>query len=303
VKFFGGGNSNNPGNPGAMSGAQYAVTKEGVPLDAIKRLRRMAGEGGKPLFTSDLSISEFALLAQMKMRPLGLVMGSCIYHVGYQLPGYYQSQEMQYLSQALYDARERAITRMEAEAEALGSDGIVGVRLEIKNSMFLESSIEVTAIGTGVKAPEGEDHRRPDALPFTSDLSVQEFYLLYKMGYVPSELVVGNCVYHIRHQGWMQQMNNVGANVELDNFTQGIYEARELAMTRMQAEAERNGAEGIVGVNIVERSFTGWNPNVIEFLAVGTSIVRRKNFDHTVALPEPTVTLSIDAVGGATFNA
>lgn len=294
MKFFGGGGNNQD--------TRYEVTREGVPVDAIKRLKRMAGEGGKPLFTSDLSIPEFALLAQMKMKPLGLVMGSCIYHVGYQIPGYFQSQEMQYLSQALYEAREKSMTRMEIEAIALNADGIVGVRLEIKSSMFLENSIEVTAIGTAVAAPEGEDHRKPDNYPFTSDLSVQDFYLLYKMGYIPQELVVGNCVYHIRHQGWMQQLSNVGMNVELDNFTQGLYEARELAMTRMQTEAERHGAEGIVGVNIVEKSFSGWNPNVIEFLAIGTSIIKRKNFDHTTVTAEPRLTLSMDETGGASVN-
>jgi uncharacterized protein YbjQ (UPF0145 family) len=87
---------------------------------------------------------------------------------------------------------------------------------------------------------------------------------------------------------------NAGVNVELDNFTQGFYEARELAMGRMQAEAERNNAAGIVGVDISEASFNGWNPNVIEFLAIGTSIVRRKGYDHTVKPAAPTVTLSVD---------
>jgi uncharacterized protein YbjQ (UPF0145 family) len=277
------------------------MTPGPIPAEAIKRLRRMAGEGGKPLFTSDLSISEFVLLERMQMQPLGLVMGSCIYHVGYQLSGYFTSQEMTYLTQALYNARELAISRMELEALALDADGVVGVRLKIKNSSFLDHTIEVTAIGTGVKAPAGEEHRRTDKLPFTSDLSVQDFYLLYHMGYVPAEIVVGNCVYHIRHQDWIQQAATNFQNAELENFTQGLYEARELAMTRMQAEAERNEAEGIVGVDIVERSFSGWNPNVIEFLAVGTSIVRRKNFEPT-KLPAPALTLSLDTVGGASID-
>ncbi len=38
------------------------TTQGGVPLDAVTRLRRMRGEGGQPLFTSDLSVSEFVLL-------------------------------------------------------------------------------------------------------------------------------------------------------------------------------------------------------------------------------------------------
>jgi uncharacterized protein YbjQ (UPF0145 family) len=285
VKFFGGGQQND---------TTYQTTEAGVPLDAIKRLKRMAGEGGPPLFTSDLSVNEFVLLAQMEMQPLGLVMGSSIYHIGWQMPpGYFRSQELQTLTSALYEARELAVRRLEEEAMTLGADGVVAVRLAIKG--FLEPNcIEVVALGTAVKAPPGEDHRRADAMPFTSDLSVQEVYQLYQIGYVPSELVVGNCVYHIRHQGMMQQMMNAGVNVELDNFTQGFYEARELAMGRMQAEAERNNAAGIVGVDISEASFNGWNPNVIEFLAIGTSIVRRKGYDHTVKPAAPTITLIVD---------
>lgn len=285
MKFFGGGQQD----------TKYETTDKGVPLDAIKRLKRMAGEGGAPLFTSDLSVSEFCLLAQMEMQPLGLVMGSSIYHIGWQMPaGFFRSQELNTLTQALYEARELAIRRLEEEAVTLGGDGVVAVRLMIKP--FLEPNcIEVVAIGTAVKSPPGEEHRRADALPFTCDLSVQDIYQLYQTGYVPSELVIGNCVYHIRHQGMMQQFANVGMNVELDNFTQGFYEARELAMGRMQAEAERNLAVGIVGVSVTEQSFNGWNPNVIEFLSIGTSIVRRKGFDHTIKPPAPTSTLSLDA--------
>ncbi len=285
MKFFGGGQQND---------TQYETTKTGVPLDAIKRLKRMAGEGGSPLFTSDLAVSEFVLLAQMEMQPLGLVMGSSIYHIGWQMPaGYFRSQELETLTSALYEARELSVQRLEEEAVTLGADGIVAVRLIIKG--FPEPNcIEVVALGTAVKSPPGEDHRRADALPFTCDLSVQDIYQLYQIGYIPSELVVGNCVYHIRHQGMLQQMSNAGMNVELDNFTQGFYEARELAMGRMQAEAERNNAVGIVGVDVTESTFNAWTPNVIEFLAIGTSIVRRKGYDHAVKPPAPTITLGLD---------
>jgi uncharacterized protein YbjQ (UPF0145 family) len=86
----------------------------------------------------------------------------------------------------------------------------------------------------------------------------------------------------------------MGQNVEMSNFTQGFYEARELAMGRMQAEAERNNAIGIVGVDVFESTHGDWTPNVIEFLAIGTSIVRRKGFDHTEKLSPPTLTLSLD---------
>src|SRR6202789_291377 len=107
------------------------VTAGGVPQDAISRLRRMSGVGGAPMFTSDLSVSEFVLLDELAMQPLGLVLGSSIFHVGFQIGNYFQNQELGYLSQAMYQARELALSRMEEEAAVLGADGIVGVRLEV----------------------------------------------------------------------------------------------------------------------------------------------------------------------------
>jgi len=280
------------GRRGAQQQQNVQTTAGGVPTDAISRLRRMRGEGGAPLFTSDLSISEFVLLKQLKMQPLGLVLGSSIYHVGIQYGNFFINQELEYLSQALYHARELAMNRMEEEADVLGADGIVGVRLEVGSYPWAGDALEFTAVGTAVKAPPGESHRNARGKPFTSDLSVQDFYKLYAVGYVPAELVMGNCVYHVAHQNFMQQMVQTGYNVELPNYTQAIYEARELAMSRMQAEAEAHGAEGIVGMEIVERNH-GWQPHVIEFFAVGTSITPRRDYAGEGTLP----TAPILAVG------
>jgi uncharacterized protein YbjQ (UPF0145 family) len=268
MSFFGIGQKN-------QQQSDVRVTQGGVPLDAVSRLRRMRGEGGTPLFTSDLSVSEFVLLEQMGWRPLGLVLGSSIYHVGIQYGNFYQNQELQYLTAAMYEARDLAMSRMEEEADVLGADGVVGVRLEVGGYAWAENALEFTAVGTAVKAPGEDSWRTRDNKPFTSDFSVQDFYkLVTSTGYVPRELVLGNCVYHIAHQGFAQQMRTLGTNVELQNYTEAIYDARELAMARMQAEAETHGADGIVGMQIIEKTHI-WNPHVIEFMAIGTSVEKR----------------------------
>lgn len=298
MSFFGFGSGPRPPQapPGSQGGPGVppAMTQGGVPQDAIARLRRMAGEGGKPLFTSDLSVSEFVLLEQLGIKPLGMVLGSSIYHVGIQYGNWYQNQELDYLSQAMYHARELAMSRMEEEAAVLGADGIVGVRLNVNAYSWAEAALEFTAIGTAIKAREGERYHTVHGRPFTSDLSAQDFYKLFQSGYIPAELVLGNCVYHVAHQGFMQQLRTVGVNVELTNYTEAIYDARELAMSRMQAEAEAHGAEGIIGMRITEQSWI-WQPHVIEFMAIGTSIVRRPGYTADGALPAaPTLTVSLD---------
>ena len=92
-----------------------------LPGDASERLAE-----GRGLFTSDLSVNEFLLVRQAGFRPVGLVLGSSVYHVGLQVGRWSKNMEIDKLSQAMYHARELAMTRMEAEADALGADGIVG---------------------------------------------------------------------------------------------------------------------------------------------------------------------------------
>src|SRR5919206_1778590 len=126
----------------------------GIPEDAMRRLAEMRPGQATTLFTSDLSVNEFLLVREAGFRPLGLVLGSSIYHVGFQMGRWGSNQELGTLSQAMYHARELAMTRMEAEAQQLGADGIVGVRLEIEFKEFGNDLAEFIAIGTAVQGDE-----------------------------------------------------------------------------------------------------------------------------------------------------
>ena len=256
-----------------------------LPEDAGHRLEEL-GEG---LFTSDLSVNEFLLVKEAGFHPLGFVMGSSIYHTGVQLRKFSASQELTKLTEAMYHARELAMTRMEEEADQLGADGIVGVRLDVNYYEWGSDAAEFIAMGTAVKSEDGESYRNAKGKPFTSDLSGQDFWTLMQTGHVPRGLVMGTCVYHIAHRGLGQALGSMGQNVELPNFTQALYEARELAMARMQAEAASLGAAGIVGVQLVEKSHF-WGSHVIEFLAIGTA-VRPIRPDHVIDAPLMILTL------------
>jgi uncharacterized protein YbjQ (UPF0145 family) len=262
-----------------------------LPPDAIKRLGELEGKEGKGgLFTSDLSVNEFLLVKEVGFHPRGLVLGSSIYHIGLQGRSWTSNQELSSLTQAMYTARELAMSRMEAEADVLGSDGVVGVRLDINFYDWGQHSAEFIAIGTAVSAQDGKSWRTPEGKPFTSDLSGQDFWTLLHSGYMPLGLVMGTCVYHVAHQGLGKKIGQIGRNTEMENFTQALYEARELAMERMQEEATRVGAEGIVGVQLVEKSHF-WGSHVIEFLAIGTA-VRPIKVDHVIEPPQ--MVLSLD---------
>jgi uncharacterized protein YbjQ (UPF0145 family) len=258
-------------DPPVAPAQEYVVMSE----HAKARLHSLRGDDGRGrLFTSDLSVNEFALVKKAGFDPLGLVVGSSVYHVGYQPTSWSVSQEMTTLSQAMYHARDLAMTRLEEEAAALGADGVVGVRLDINRYEFGENLAEFVAFGTAVKAADGQSYLTKQGKPFTSDLSGQDFAVLRGLGYAPAGLVMGSCVYHVAHQSFRQAWRTMGVNTEMVTFTQAIYEAREIAMERMQLEAKELGAEGIVGVSVQEKSHA-WESHIIEFLAIGTAIVPR----------------------------
>ncbi len=264
-----------------QAAAAPAVT--GIPEDAMRRLAEMRPGSPRALFTSDLTVNEFLLVREAGFRPVGLVLGSSVYHVGIQIGRWSQNMEMDKLSQAMYHARELAMSRMEAEANALGADGIVGVRLDIEFKEFGNDLAEFIAVGTAVKADTGS-WRNDHGLPFTSDLSGQDFWTLVQAGYAPLGMVMGSCVYHIAHQRGFSALGNVGRNVEIPQYTEALYDARELAMSRMQAEAEELHAEGIVGVQLLSLAHK-WGGHTTEFFAIGTA-VRPLRADHIIATPQ-----------------
>ncbi|GAB7537509.1 heavy metal-binding domain-containing protein [Burkholderia sp. 22PA0099] len=266
-----------------------------LPATARERLQGLRSKAHpSAVFTSDLSVNEFLLVRKAGFEPIGLCVGSSIYHVGIQYGAWNKNQELEVLSQAMYHARELAMSRMREEAREMGAHGIVGVRLEIKHVEWDANILEFVAIGTGVvHHHEREGFRAHDGGPFTSDLSGQDFYTLLNAGYRPIELVMGSCVYHVAHRGLLKAWGQAGRNVELEEFTQAIYSARELAIERMQVEAQTAKAEGVIGTMIHEKSYR-WESHVIEFFAIGTAVTPLNTEIEAKDIPAPTFVLSVN---------
>jgi uncharacterized protein YbjQ (UPF0145 family) len=277
------------------SSQQNASAALWEPQAAESRLAQTAGASPSGVFTSDLSVSEYVLLGEAGFEPLGFVVGSSIYHVGLQIARWGRNQELQVLTQAMYNARESAMARMRAEADHLAADGIVGVQLRMQMYSWGQACLEFVATGTAVRHLAGQGaHRAPDGRAFTSDLSAQDFYRLLAAGAVPVAFVLGTCVYHIAHRSVLQSMRQAYQNQEMLQFTQGVYEARELALARMQAEAAQAQSSGIVGVTVEVKNHV-WGEHATEFLATGTA-VRRLSAEHKLpeTSPKPTFTLGLD---------
>src|ERR1041384_2951265 len=160
------------------------------PQAAGRRPAHRAGANPSVVSPSDLSVSEYALLGEAGFEPLGFVVGSSIYHVGIQVGRWSPNQELTLITQAMDNARELAMSRMRAEADQLGADGIVGVNLRMQMYAWGQDVLEFVATGTAVKALAGTGaHRAPDGGAFTSDLSAQDFFRLLASGAVPVAFV------------------------------------------------------------------------------------------------------------------
>jgi uncharacterized protein YbjQ (UPF0145 family) len=117
---------------------------------------------------------------------------------------------------------------------------------------------------------------------------------------------MGNCVYYVPPNLLQASRSN---SVELGEYTHALYDARELAIERLQDEAEALDATGIVGVTVAERGHS-WRPNpynvgnaalqtgeVIELFVVGTAVVPMAG---GAGLPRPALVLSANDAASST---
>src|SRR6266702_3342110 len=275
----------------------------GLPIQAQRRLsEEMAQE--HPLFTSDLSVNEFALARNAGYVPLSQVMGSSIYQVGWQWPRSYSwntvATELTTVSNAHQHAAQLALGRLEQEAVLLKAHGVVGVRLTTRDYEWGQNLLEYTAIGTAIRLPNTPLPQRP----FLSDLSGQEFWTLLQAGYYPAGVMTGYSSYYVslgsnmtqQLRGWF---GSGSYNQEIVPFTQALYTARDLGMYRLVNMARNLNALGVVGMHIdYDRNIQEYetdNPTryyldlFVHFSVIGTAIRAQKQ-DHVI--PKPQLTLS-----------
>lgn len=238
------------------------LKRGGLPLNAVERLQHQRATQKLPthLWTSDLSVNEMALVHDAGFDPLGQVMGSSIYHVGWQWTGqgwrsYNASFELEVLSTAFSNARQLALGRLVQEAQLLGAHGVVGVRLKRRSTDWSGGSVEFQAIGTAIR----ERNRREPVegeWPFLCALSGQDFWKLKQSGVTPVGLVAGNCTYYCI-PGWQTQNVTQGGifgggwtNQELPEFTQSLFTAREITLERVAGQVQLLKGHGVMGMTI-----------------------------------------------------
>ncbi len=279
-----------------------------ISIDAERRLSELREHGG--LFTSDLSVAGFALCNQLGLRPLSQVMGSSVYQVGYQegswpmMLGGSVMTELETLSDAWNEVRERALGRLEEEAMHAGADAVVGVQLRTEAHDWAMGAIEYGVLGTAVR----REHREPGGALALTELSVSDYAKLLQAGIEPVGIVAWSAVFFASYAFPVTGVLGAGAlgglqNYELSEFTQAFYSAREQVMERIGAQATALGASGIVGMRLAHdmrrhtvqgrsQGFGGGERSglMVTFHAIGTAV--SESAQPTISAPETTVDLT-----------
>ena len=294
------GSRNNTQNTSAAPDLERLV-RGLLPLGAEQRLRHDAETPG---FTATLGAREFALLAGDDVLPVGIVTGSCVYHVGTVWPPMQQSAELTVLTTAHVQVRRRALDRLQQEAALLGAHGVLGVTLEFRTRQVPAEQggelLEYSATGTAVRFSQGE----PPPRPFLCNLTASEFWTLRRAGYRPCGIALGACVwYHVASPALIRlQKSRLGRgpleNQEFAEYSDAVQQTRHLANDRMRQDASQGLAEGVVGLYLSsnftqppgygESGTIGRRNLIVRVLALGTAIVAHRDrwpiLDYAVPL-------------------
>jgi uncharacterized protein YbjQ (UPF0145 family) len=181
-----------------------------------------------------------------------------------------------------------ALDRAVAECQALGGDGIIGMRMDA-TSFFTDTS-EFTVAGTAMRA---RSLTRPNS-PFTTHVSGQDLARLLRSGWMPFALVIGISVAAIHFDDGMfqQTRRGIGAigNREVVGYTQLVNDARREARRALESAVRDQGGEGAVVGEMSLRFFERPCPNfdqladfVVEATIVGSAVVAFDRSERTTA--------------------
>jgi uncharacterized protein YbjQ (UPF0145 family) len=260
--------------------------------DLRAEMRRAAASLGSPAHdppgravTSDLSVDEALLLHSIGWEAVDVVFGASVVSIP-PMVWTWGSGVIAEASDAHNQAVRSAAKHLGEQCSGVKGHGVVGVRVEVD---VQRHHVDVELTGTAVRPVKGKDTNSP----FVSDLSARDFTLLHNAGWGPIGLAFGASFVYAPRRSAGTAMRQSSQNVELTNFTEAMYAAREAGMEHMQRSALDMGAQGIVAVRVAEGPMW-FAHHAIGFTAWGTA-VRLEAESHQYLQPEVVLPLD-DAV-------
>lgn len=235
--------------------------------------------------TSDLSLDEILLLHAIGLEPASVVYGvSCVSVAAGVWT--WSTGQVQDARQAFHQAFRTAAESLRAQAHRAQGVGVVGVEIEVD---YGSRWMSVFMTGTAVRSSERPAGGRR---PFVTNLSARDAVVLEQAGWELLDLVVGASFVHAPRRGLGAALGQATQNVELTNFTETLYDARETAMGDLQQGIIGAGGTGLVDVKVSDGPMH-FASHVVRFVAWGTAI--RLSADTHRHL-RPTTVLPMDDV-------
>lgn len=257
----------------------------GIPTRAQARLRELGVDGS--MFTSGLSVKEFALLAQLQARPLAQVMGASVVRPGWQyLPALTPGQTLYSGNPNVPTARGYALNNRLTEASmaqvrAYRWHSSVTCELDVLADAWnlarrraLDRLTE-EACQVGADAVVGVEVRRGDhdlargtieyvvtgtairlpggeakGWPVLTDISAQDYWRLRCAGYEPTGLLASTTVVFASppRATRMQRLRTTNQNQELEELSRAFHAARDTIRARLLGQVSDAHGTGAVGV-------------------------------------------------------
>jgi uncharacterized protein YbjQ (UPF0145 family) len=292
-----------------LTGVSFDVVNHGGNLEFItlgSAIRKAQDGGtGEIAFSTSADVAKLFCQVDAGFRPIRFVFGNVAYSIGLggSIAGGLRRLARGEVAEftAIFDkTRHLALTRIVDEAKRCNANAVVGIETTISPLLGTQ---EMIMIGTA------SHHPMVDAFelkPVTSDMTNEEMWNMVNVGFLPIRLVMGVSVYSLGlRSGIFSVLQTLGGG-EVAGLTEILYEAREKALARIEADAERCGADEVVGVKTRIYDLGG---GLIEFMAIGTAVKKVEGAGtRSAALPPQAVLQDRDTFvdasdsAGATIN-
>ena len=238
-------------------------------LSVASTIHRQGATQEKIEFSSSADGQELYCQLDAGFHPVRFVFGNVAYSIGATggILGALKSLgrgEIKEYSDIFNATRHLALQRIAEDAFQDGASCVVGIETR---TMLWSGAHEMLMIGTASNHPRLDRPTSP-AHVVTSDLTNEEMWNLVHLGYMPLKLVLGTAVYSLGVVGGIKAMFQGLSRGEIPELTSLIYDAREHAIGLIRDEANRIGADDVVGI----RTHIHEHGSLLEFMAVGTAV-------------------------------
>jgi uncharacterized protein YbjQ (UPF0145 family) len=219
------------------------------------------------MFSTSADAQELYCQIDAGFQPLHFVFGNVAYSIGVggNIAGAFRSLargEVAQYSEIFDRTRHLALQRIIDDAKRFGANAVIGIKTSIAPLMGAQ---EMMMVGTASHHPLLAGNTEP----ITSDMTNEEMWNMINIGYMPVRLVMGVSVYSLGFTGGIGAFFQSLGGGEVSGLTEILYEAREKALERIEMEAERYGADEVVGVKTKVYDLGG---GLVEFMAIGTAV-------------------------------